>query len=456
MNRENHPFGKRPIPTLLKELALPAVIANVVNALYNIVDQIFIGQGVGFLGNAATNVSFPLTTICMALGLMVGIGAASKFNLELGRKQEALAKKAVGTAAVSLLVIGVLLCIVMRAFLDPMLYAFGATDAILDYARTYTGITSLGIPFLLFSLGTNPLVRADGAAKYSMMAIIAGAVMNTVLDPIFIFVFGWGIAGAAWATVASQLVSALILAAYFRRFRSVSLARTDLKLDFSMLRTICSLGMASFIFQSSNVLVQVVTNNALKTYGAASIYGADIPIAVAGVVAKVNVIFVAVVIGITQGSQPIVSFNYGAGLYHRVQETIRLALKVNGLVSLVAWLCFELFPKQILGIFGSGDDLYVQFGIHYMRVFFLLICVNGIQIFSSTFFPALGKAKVGATISLIKQVGLIVPFLLIFPHFWGVEGLVFALPVADFLSFLLASYLLYRQYQALKISPKTA
>lgn len=455
MKAEENPFGYRPIAQLLRQLAIPAVVANLVNALYNIVDQIFIGQGVGFLGNAATNVAFPMTTICLSLGLMVGIGSASKFNLELGRKNSLLARKAAGTAAVSLVLIGLVLCLLMRLFLEDMLVAFGATEMILEYAKTYTGITSLGIPFLLFSLGTNPLVRADGAAKYSMVAIIIGAVLNTVMDAWFIFGFGWGIAGAAWATVISQMVSALVLLLYFRRFKSVSFDVKDFYPDWRMLLTVCSLGMASFVFQSSNVLVQIVMNNALKIYGAASAYGAEIPIAVAGIVAKVNVIFIAVVIGIVQGSQPILSFNYGARAYSRVQETIRVALKAVSFFSLACWIGFELFPKQILALFGTGDALYTSFGIRYMRLFFLFAIINGIQIFSATFFPSIGKPKLGAIISLVKQLGLIIPLVLVLPMIFGVEGLVFAIPIADLVSFFLAAYLLRRQYRLLEVYKNT-
>ncbi|MGT2666959.1 MATE family efflux transporter [Streptococcus rifensis] len=447
MDREQHPFGRKPIPALLRSLAIPAVVANIVNALYNIVDQIFIGQGVGYLGNAATNIAFPLTTICLAVGLMLGLGSASKFNLELGRKNPDLAKKAAGSTASTLLIIGIAMCLIMRLFLEPMLISFGATDSILEYAKIYTGITSLGIPFLLFSLGTNPLVRADGAAKYSMAAIIAGAVLNTILDPIFIFVFGWGIAGAAWATVMSQALSASILMMYFRRFKSVTFERRDFLPDWSMFITVCSLGVASFINQSSNVLVQIVTNNALKTYGELSQYGADIPIAVAGIVAKVNVILIAIVIGIVQGSQPILSYNYGAKNFDRVRETIQVALKAVSIVSLVCWIGFELFPKNILSIFGSGSDLYFEFGIRYMRIFFLVSVINGIQIFSATFFPAIGKAKIGAFISIFKQVGLVIPLLLLLPLLFGVEGLVIAIPIADLTAFLLAGYLLLKEYQ---------
>ncbi|MBR1741688.1 MAG: polysaccharide biosynthesis C-terminal domain-containing protein, partial [Lachnospiraceae bacterium] len=259
--KEENPLGTRPVGKLLFSLAIPAIIANVVNALYNIVDQIFIGQGVGYLGNAATSVAFPLTTICMAIGLMVGLGSASGFNLELGRKNEEKAKKISGTAAGVLVISGIVICILVRIFLSPLLRAFGATDQIFSYAKTYAGITSLGIPFFLFSTGTNPLVRADRSPAYSMAAIVIGAVLNMILDPLFIFTFGMGIAGAAWATVISQVVSAVILMLYFPRFRSVHFRFTDFFPTWSGIKTICGLGFNSLIFQTSNLIVQVTLNN---------------------------------------------------------------------------------------------------------------------------------------------------------------------------------------------------
>ena len=311
--KEQNPLGTRPIPQMLLSLAVPAVIANLVNAVYNIVDQIFIGNKIGYLGNAATNVAFPLTTICMAIGLMVGLGAAAGFNLNLGKKKPEEAKGIAGTAFTSLLLCGILICILVRLFLQPLMVAFGATEDILSYAMEYSGITSFGIPFLLFSTGTNPLVRGDGNARYSMTAVITGAILNIILDYTFMYVFGWGIAGAAWATVIGQIVSAVLLMLYFPKFQHVKFEAGDFLPKGKYIMQICRLGFSSFAFQSSTLVVQVVLNNLLRTYGAQSVYGSEITIAVAGIMQKINTIFVAVVIGVVQGSQPICSFNYGAG-----------------------------------------------------------------------------------------------------------------------------------------------
>lgn len=440
-----NPMGYKPIPKLLFSLAVPAIIANVVNALYNIVDQIFIGQGVGYLGNAATNIAFPITTICMAIGLMVGLGAASSFNLELGRKNTEKAKHVAGTASGLLLISGVFLCILIRIFLEPMMHAFGATDQILHYAMEYTGITSFGIPFLLFSTGINPLVRADGSSTYSMVAIISGALLNTILDPLFIFGFGMGIAGAAWATVISQILSALLLLLYFPRFKSIKLKLKDFIPQFHAIKTIVTLGFSSFIFQFSTMIIQITTNNLLNIYGMTSIYGSEIPIAVAGIAAKINVIFTSIILGIVQGSQPICGFNYGAKNYERVKETVHVLMKATFIVSLIAFACFELFPSQIISLFGSGNDLYFAFATKYMRIFLFFTFANGIQIACTTFFPAIGKAVKGAFLSLTKQIIFLLPLLLLLPQVIGIEGLIFAAPIADCIAFIIAICLLIKE-----------
>ena len=445
MTTIENPMGTQPIKKLLMQLAIPAMIANVVNALYNIVDQIFIGQGVGYLGNAATNIAFPITTICLALGLMTGVGAASNFNLELGRKEVEKARKIAGTAVVQLIVMGIAVCVLVQIFLAPLMQLFGATDQIFDYAMEYSRITAYGIPFFLFSTGFNPLVRSDGRATFSMMAIIAGAVLNTVLDPIFIFVFQMGIAGAAWATVISQMVSALLLFAYIPKFRSVKFQWEDFIPHMKRVEAIAALGLTSFIFQISALIVQIVSNNLLKTYGAMSIYGSEIPIAVGGIVSKVFVIFIALIIGMTQGVQPIVGYNYGAKYYERVRQTIFLALKIGFGLSFVTWAVFEIFPLQIIQLFGNGNDLYFEFGIRYMRYFMLFTLINGITILITTFFPAIGKAKTGAFLSLARQLLILLPVMLLMTYIFGVEGMMFATPVSDVISLVLCLFFFKRE-----------
>lgn len=447
--KEENPLGTRPLGKMLFSLAVPAIIANVVNALYNIVDQIFIGQGVGKLGNAATSVAFPLTTICMAIGLMVGLGSASGFNLELGKRNPDKARLIAGTAAGTLVISGIVICVLVRIFLTPLLVAFGATENILPYAEKYAGITSFGIPFLLFSTGTNPLVRADRAPTYSMFAIIAGAVLNTILDPIFIFTFDWGIDGAAWATVISQILSAVILALYFPRFKSVHFTWRDFIPQPAMIAVIVKLGFNSFIFQFSNLLVQVALNNTLRVYGEQSVYGADTPIAVAGIVTKINVIFIALIIGLINGAQPICSYNYGAEKYSRVRKTVKLFMTAAVIISTVAWAAFEIFPEQMISLFGdAGDDpLYLEYAVKFMRVYLFFVFLNGVQICSATFFPSVGKAAKGAILSFAKQIVFLIPLILILPLFFGLDGVMYAQPICDLLSFTMAIVFLTDEFR---------
>ena len=445
--KELNPLSYKPVGKLLKSLAIPAIIANLVNALYNVVDQIFIGQGIGYLGNAATNIAFPITTMCLAIGLTLGIGGASNFNLELGKGYPEKSKHTAGTAASTLIIIGIILCISVRIFLEPLMISFGATDKILEYSMEYTGITSYGIPFLLFSIGVNPLVRADGNAKYSMIAIVIGAILNTILDPLFMFVYNWGIAGAAWATVISQIISASLLLMYFPRFKSVKFSLNDFIPQLHYLKRIISLGFASFIYQFSNMIVLVTTNNLLKIYGKNSIYGSDIPIAVFGIVMKINVIFIAIVLGLVQGAQPIFGFNYGAKNYHRVRETMRLLLKVTFSIATILFIIFQVFPKQIISLFGEGDKLYFEFAIKYTRIFLAFISLNSIQISIATFFPSIGKAIKGATVSLTKQLIVLFPLLLILPRFFGVEGVIYATPLTDLVAFTVAIIFLINEFK---------
>ena len=443
-----NPLGTKPLGRLLLSLAIPAIVANVVNALYNIVDQIFIGRGIGKLGNAATSVSFPLVTICLALGLMIGLGASSGFSLELGRKNEEKARKIAGTAFGTLIICGVVIMILVRVFLKPMLIFFGSTDNILPYAEEYAGITAFGIPFLLFSMGANPLVRADRAPILSMLSILVGSIINTILDPIFIFVFGWGMAGAAWATVIGQVIGAIILFAYIPKFKSVKFKAKDFVPKPKWLWTITKLGFNSFVFQFSTLVVQIIMNNALRIYGEKSVYGADTPIAVAGIVTKINVIFIALIIGLINGAQPICGYNYGAKKYGRVRHTVWLFMITAMIISVVCWTAFELFPMQILQIFGKNEDAqYFEYAVRFMRIYLFFNCVNGIQICSATFFPAIGKALKGTILSFSKQVVILIPLMILLPYFMGLDGVMYAQPITDAITVVMSLLFLWHEFR---------
>ena len=431
-------MGTREIKPLLLSMAIPAIISNLFNAIYNIVDQIFIGNLVGYLGNAATNVAYPLTTLAMAIGFMIGIGGAAGFNLNLGAKREDVAKDIDGTSVSSMAICGIITCILVEIFLRPLMIAFGATEDILPYAMDYSRIVALGIPFLMFSTGANPLVRGDGNAKYASASIIVGACINLVLDFTFMFIFGWGIKGAAWATVIGQVVSAVMLLVYFRHFRTVTFEKKNFIPQWKYFTLVCKLGFASFAFMASSLIVQVSVNNLLRKYGAMSVYGSEITIAVAGIMLKLNAIFTAVITGIVQGSQPIISFNYGAKKYARVRETIHLVLIYTTAFAFIACLLMELFPVQIMSAFGEGSPEYFEFAKLYVRAFCAVMFLNGTQTACTMFFPSMGKAWKGSVISLSKQLGFMVPLLFILSHFFGLNGIVWATPITDVLAFIVA------------------
>lgn len=442
---------------LLIKLAIPSIIANLANSLYNIVDQIFIGQGLGYLGNAASNIAFPLTSMCLAIGLLTGIGAAAHFNLNIGRKDYKRAQQFLGTAFGFLLLIGCILALLLYFNASYLVRFFGASDQVYPYALPYFKTLSFGVPFLILTIGGSNLVRSDGAAKYSMMAVLFGAILNTILDPLFIFVFGWGMTGAAWATVIGQWASGLMILAYIPRFSQVAFSYSDLNLSLSTYWKIAQLGLNSLVFQLSNTIIMIVLNNVLKTTGATSVYGSDIPIAAAGITLKVNTLFLAVVLGTVQGAQPILGVNYGAQLYDRVKETFFLVIKVLFVFSMGLFTVFQVFPRPIIRIFGGGNEIYMTYCVHFLKNYLFMILVSGVQIAITNYFAAVGKAMTSAFISLNKQIIFLLPLILLMAHLGGVEAVPYSAPISDFLTFLLAAYLIYREFQRLdKLKVKTA
>lgn len=446
----SNPLATEKTEKLILKFAIPSIISGLVSALYNIVDQIFIGQKIGIVGNAATNVAFPLTILCTALALLLGVGAAANFNLNLGagRKEHAARFAANGITLMALS--GIILAVVVNIFLEPLMAIFGASGEVLPYALTYTSITSIGIPFLIFSIGSSNIIRADGSPTYSMLCTLAGALLNTVLDPIFMFVFDMGIEGAALATVISQIVSSALAAFYLFRFKTVPLKLSYFKPELRRSLTLASLGVSASFNQIAMMLVQITMNNTLTYYGALSPYGSEIPLACVGVISKVNIIYMAFVLGIAQGCQPIMGFNYGAKNYARVKRACLQALVAVLLVSVIAFLSFQLFPRQIISLFGQGDELYFQFAERYFRIFMFFTFINGIQPVSSFFFTSIGKATQGIVLSMTRQIVFLIPLVIIFPIFMGIDGVMYAGPIADGAAAILAAFLLIKQLRHLE------
>ena len=437
-----NPLGVEPIGPMLRKFAIPSIIAMLVGALYNIVDQIFIGQAIGELGNAATNVAFPLTTICTAMALMLGVGSAAAFNLSLGKGEREKALYYIGNAASLLFGVGIVLCIIAQLFLEPLLIFFGSPENVLEYAKEYVRIVAFGFPFAILSNGGAHLVRADGSPKYSMMCNISGAIINVVLDPLFIFGFDMGMTGAALATIIGQIIAGILVFAYLFRFKAGKITRDHLTVKARVAGYAMSLGLAQFFNHFAMMTVQIVMNNSLTYYGAMSEYGEAIPLACAGIINKVSFIFFCFCIGISHGMQPISSFNYGAKQYDRVKEVVKLAIKAAAVVCIVAFLIFQLFPRLIISIFGDGSEMYYLFAERYFRIYLFCTFLNCVQPMSSTFFTSIGKPMKGLFLGLTRQIIFLLPLIVLFPMFLGIDGIMYAGPIADFMAAVTAVFML--------------
>lgn len=446
MNKEtNNPLGVQPVNRLLSQFAIPSIISMLVGSLYNIVDQFFIGQRVGELGNAATNIAFPLSTSCLALALLIGIGGSSAFNLAMGSGHEKRAVNIMGNAVVLLAGSGLVLSIITLLFLKPLLLFFGSPKAVLPYAMEYTKITAFGFQFLLLSTGGGHLIRADGRPRITMLCNLVGAVLNTILDALFVFGLNLGMSGAALATIIGQIVSGALAIGYLMHGKTVTIRRENLRIKWENVTRIASLGMAPCSNQVAMMVVQIIMNQSLKHYGSHSIYGENIPIACAGIITKVNMIFMSFVIGLSQGLQPIASFNYGAGKKGRVKEAYMKAISIGAVLAVIAFLMFQFFPRQIISIFGDGSELYYQFAIRYFHVFLFFTFVNFMQPITSNFFTAIGKPKVGSFLALTRQILFLLPLILLFPLFLEIDGIMYAGPVADCLAAVVCFIMVYRE-----------
>lgn len=445
MEKENI-LGREKIGKLLAKFAIPGIISMVVNSLYNIVDQIFIGQGVGYLGNGATTVIFPMITFAMAFSLLFGDGSATFLSLKLGEKKEDEAARGTGAGIIGFVGIGIIITILYLIFLEPLCKLFGASEAILPYAKDYGRIITYGLPFCAVCAGGASIIRADGNPKFNMIGLFAGTIINVVLDPIFIFVFHWGVKGAAFATILGQFANAVLNIYYFsKKMRNVSLNRFVFRKSISYIPRVSKLGISSFITQMALVVAMATRNNVLVTYGAKSKYGSDIPVTTLGITMKTFTIIMSIVIGLSAGAQPIFGYNYGSGKYDRVKKTFKLVAVLSTIICTFAFFLAQFKPMAIISIFGSESDLYNEFAMKCMRIYLMLIPTVGIQIMSGIFFQALGYPVQASILSLSKQIIFQLPVTILLPVFMGVEGVLWAGPVSDVLAFttMIVMFLIY-------------
>lgn len=430
MEGEN-PLGVRPIKGLLFSFSIPAIISCLVNSVYNIVDQIFIGQGVGYLGNAATTIAFPLMTIIMAFATLIGSGGSAYAALRLGegRKREALLT--LNNLLVIAIGLGILLAATGLIFLKPILTLFGATETTMPYAIDYTSIVLIGVPFSMVSIALSSMARTDGHPRMSMYGILIGAALNTVLDPIYIFVLGWGVKGAAIATVTAQFVSTVVLCYYFLRKGNMRFTRRYMKPVGRVWYKIFSLGISSGITSLVACIMQVVMNNSLVYYGNQTEITGDVALSAMGIVMKIAMILASVCIGFGIGAQPILGFNLGAKKYARVRHTYLLAVSIATGSILIGWAVCQLAPHLVLSLFGKGNQTFTDFAVRCLRIYLGGIFCAGFQIVSTNYFQATGQPLKASLLSMLRQLILLIPLLLILPLFFGLNGLLYAGPCAD-------------------------
>lgn len=431
-------LGEEKVSKLLLKFSIPAIIGMLVNALYNVVDRIFIGNGVGPLGIAGITIGFPIMLVIMAFAMLVGIGANSLISIRLGEQRKDEAELILGNAMVLLIGIALTISIVGLIFIVPLLRIFGASETVLPYAKDYLSIILWGTVAQTVGFGMNNFIRAEGNPRIAMFTMLIGAILNTILDPIFIFVFGWGIRGAAIATVMSQVASAAWVLYHFLGGRStLKVHKKNLALRSHIVQKIVTLGAAPFLMQLAASLLNTIMNKSLN------IYGGDIAISGMGIVSSIMTLILMPIFGINQGVQPIIGYNYGARKFDRVKKALKLAIAAATTVTCIGFAATRLFPTQLVSLFGKKDEELIEFGARAMTIFLAFLPIIGFQIVSANYFQAVGKPKHSAFLSLSRQVLVLIPALLILPRFFGLEGLLMAGPTADLISSIVTGTFLF-------------
>jgi putative MATE family efflux protein len=437
-------LGSEKISKLLLKFSIPAIIGMLVNALYNVVDRIFIGRGVGTLGIAGITIGFPLMLILLAFAMLVGIGATALISISLGEQDKEKAEHIMGNAILLLVMIAAFISVAGLWFMDPLLKLFGASAEVLPYAKAYLRIILYGAIFQNLGFGMNNFIRAEGNPKMAMLTMLIGAVLNTILDPIFIFVFHLGIQGAAWATILSQFISAMWVIYYFRSGKSIlKIYRKNFKLHIPTVGRICAIGSAPFAMQLAASVLTVILNNSLR------FYGGDNAISAMGIINSISMLILMPIFGINQGAQPIIGYNYGAKQYERVKKTLRLAIVAATGVVLIGFVITRVFPEELICLFNNKDKELIAFGTHALKIFLIFLPIIGFQVVSASYFQAVGKPKQAMFLSLSRQVLLLIPALLILPRYYGLDGVFMAGPASDLVSSIITGIFIFRELRQL-------
>ena len=438
-------LGEESIGKLLWKFSIPAIVGMLVNALYNIIDRIFVGRGVGLLGISATTVAFPISIIIMAFGMLIGIGSAATISIKLGQKKKEEAEHILGNALTLIIIISVLVTTVGLIFEEPLLIMFGASKEVLPLAKQFVTIILIGVLLQNIGFGLNNIIRSEGNPKIAMLTMLIGAVLNTIFNPIFIFGLHLGIRGSALATIVSQSVCSIWVLSYFMGKKSLLKFRVqNLLPNKHIIKQIFAIGMSPFLMQLAASIINITFNKSLETYGG------DTAIAAFGIINSVTMLVLMPIFGINQGSQPIIGYNYGAKNFDRVKKALKLAILAGTTVSTLGFILVELFPRAIISIFSSNDVELLNIGSSGIRIFLMMMPVIGFQIVSSNYFQAVGKAKISIFLSLSRQVIILLPLLLILPRFLKLTGVWVAGPTADFLSCLLTGIFLFRELRHLR------
>ncbi|MDR0574706.1 MAG: MATE family efflux transporter [Tannerella sp.] len=437
-------LGTEKISKLLRQYAIPAIIAMTASSLYNMVDSIFIGHGVGSFAISGLAITFPFMNIAAAFGTLVGIGASTLVSVKLGQKDYSTARRVLGNVFILNIIIGILFTIVSLIFLDPVLYFFGASENTISYAREYMIIILLGNIFTHLYFGLNNVLRSSGHPKKAMMLTISAVVLNTILDPVFIFVFEWGIQGAAIATILSQLVSLVWQIHIFRNKKELlHLHKSIFNLEFRLVKDMLAIGLSPFLMNVASCFIVILINNGLKTHSG------DLAIGAFGIVNRFSFMFVMIVMGLNQGMQPVAGYNYGAGLALRVQEALGLTIFFATIVTTTAFLIGEFFPEWVARIF-TGDEELIALSVYGLRIIVMFYPLIGAQIVIATFFQSIGMAGKAIFLSLTRQVLILIPCLIILPKFFGVTGVWASMPISDFAASLVSTVMIFYQIRKFK------
>ena len=438
-------LGEEPVGKLLWKFSLPAIVGMLVNALYNVVDSIFVGNGVGEIGLTAVTIAFPIMLVLMAFGMLIGVGASTLVSIRLGEHNKAEAEHILGNALTMIAVLSLVLSVIGLFFLDPLLIALGAEPDVLPYARTFTRIVLAGNVFMHVGFGLNNIIRAEGNPRLAMATMLISAILNTILNPLFLFVMKLGIGGSALATVISQMVSAVwVLSHFFSKKSLLKFRLRNLRPDWRVVKDIIAIGMSPFFMQLAASVVTIIYNFSLIRFGG------DLAVAAMGIINRVAMLMLMPIIGISQGAQPIIGYNYGAQQYYRVFEAVKKAMYAASGISFVGFLVVQIFDYQIVRLFNNNPEL-IAIGSQGLRTMLSMLPVIGFQVIAAQYFQAVGKAKFALLFTLSRQVLLLIPLIVVLPQLFGLTGIWLASPVADLFSTVLTGAFLYRELRSFNV-----